>query len=154
METSTGIPAGSNSLGAFRHRDSGGLFYYLGRRSGNKDHCRALAEQTRKTEEAQKACEALRQTQQVVMQEERLRALGQMASGFAHDINNALCPLLCYADMVLSTETSLSRESREYIKHIAKAAENIAQIVTRTRAFYRRRSDTELLFEVNLVMKL
>lgn len=34
----------------------------------------------------------LRQTQLSAMQQERLRALGQMASGIAHDINNALSP--------------------------------------------------------------
>ena len=40
----------------------------------------------------QQAYDDLRQTQQAVMQQERLRALGQMASGIAHDINNAISP--------------------------------------------------------------
>ena len=39
------------------------------------------------------AYDDLRQTQQTVMQQERLRALGQMASGIAHDINNAISPI-------------------------------------------------------------
>src|SRR6185437_10928893 len=34
----------------------------------------------------QRAYEDLRQTQQTVMKQERLRALGQMASGIAHDV--------------------------------------------------------------------
>ncbi len=51
----------------------------------------------------QKAYEELRRTQQVVVQQERLRALGQMASGVAHDINNALSPVLAYSELLLST---------------------------------------------------
>ena len=43
----------------------------------------------------QQAYDDLRQTQQTVMQQERLRALGQMASGIAHDINNAISPVPC-----------------------------------------------------------
>src|SRR5207244_967102 len=44
----------------------------------------------------QKAYEELRQTQHSVVQQERLRALGQMASGIAHDINNALSPIVAF----------------------------------------------------------
>src|SRR5262249_41598177 len=40
----------------------------------------------------QQAYDDLRASQQVVLRQERLRALGQMASGIAHDINNAISP--------------------------------------------------------------
>src|SRR5262249_9229241 len=46
----------------------------------------------------------LRETQQVVMQHERLRALGQMASGIAHDINNALSPASLYVQSLLERD--------------------------------------------------
>ena len=48
----------------------------------------------RGTDGVQQAYEELRRTQQVVVQQERLRALGQMASGVAHDVNNALSPIV------------------------------------------------------------
>jgi len=41
----------------------------------------------------QQAYNDLRQSQHATMQQERLRALGQMASGIAHDINNAMSPV-------------------------------------------------------------
>ena len=39
------------------------------------------------------------------MQQERLRALGQMASGIAHDINNAISPMALYTEALLERET-------------------------------------------------
>ena len=42
------------------------------------------------------------------MQQERLRALGQMASGIAHDINNAISPVALYTESLLETEPDLS----------------------------------------------
>jgi len=36
----------------------------------------------------------------MLVQQERLKALGQMASGISHDIGNALVPLLAYAELL------------------------------------------------------
>ena len=44
------------------------------------------------------------------MQQERLRALGQMASGIAHDINNALSPVALYTESLLERDSGLSSE--------------------------------------------
>ena len=115
-----------------------------------EEKCRDLYSQVRLTEGVQKAYEELRRTQQVVVQQERLRALGQMASGVAHDINNALCPITCYPDMVLGNEFALTESSRRYLQNINKAAQDIASIVERLREFYRRRSDSEQLMEVDI----
>ena len=49
----------------------------------------------------QKALEELHATQQQVIQQERLRALGKMAGGVAHDFNNALIPILGYAELLI-----------------------------------------------------
>ena len=43
------------------------------------------------------------------MQQERLRALGQMASGIAHDINNAISPVALYTESLLERETGPER---------------------------------------------
>jgi CheY-like chemotaxis protein len=85
-----------------------------------------------------------------VVQQERLRALGQMASGVAHDVNNALSPVIAYSELLLSTLPDLPEVSRHYLQTINQAGGDIAQIVARMREFYRRRSDTEELTEVNI----
>ena len=115
-----------------------------------EEQCRNLYDQVRLTEGVQKAYEELRRTQQVVVQQERLRALGQMASGVAHDVNNALSPIVAYSDLLLSTLPDLPETARHYLQTINRSGEDIAHIVARMREFYRRRSDTEQLMKVNL----
>jgi len=103
----------------------------------------------------QQAYDDLRQTQQVVMQEERLRALGQMASGIAHDINNALSPVSLYTESLLETEKDLSARGRSYLETILRAVEDVAETVARMREFYRQREDQVALrpFDANELMR-
>jgi signal transduction histidine kinase/ActR/RegA family two-component response regulator/HAMP domain-containing protein len=108
------------------------------------------AHQARLHTALQRAYDELRQTQSAVMQTERLRALGQMASGIVHDINNALCPIVVYADLLLQTETALSAAALKHLKNIKTAGEDIAHIVARMREFYRKRDKVDLLGPVNL----
>jgi signal transduction histidine kinase/ActR/RegA family two-component response regulator len=91
----------------------------------------------------QQAYDDLRQTQQVIMQEERLRALGQMASGVAHDINNALSPVSLYTTTLLEAEEGLSERARRYLETIRQAVDDVAETVARMREFYRK-SDERL----------
>ncbi len=110
-----------------------------------EEQCRSLFNQAKLRQELQWAYDELRQTQQSVMQQERLRALGQMASGIAHDINNALSPILAFSEMLLRKETGLGENSRRNLENIRTSAEDIAQIVARMSEFYRRREQNDQL---------
>ncbi len=90
-----------------------------------------------RTSELERSNEQLRQAQQVLIQQERLRALGQMASGIAHDINNAVSPISLYTDLLLAHETTLSESAREQLETIRRAIEDVARTVSRMREFYR-----------------
>jgi signal transduction histidine kinase/ActR/RegA family two-component response regulator len=115
-----------------------------------EEQFRNLYDQVRLTEGLQEAYEELRRTQQVVVQQERLRALGQMASGVAHDINNALSPIIAYSELLLTTLPDLPENARKYLQTIHQSGDDIAHIVGRMREFYRRRSDSEPLTQVDL----
>ena len=115
-----------------------------------EEQYRNLYDQVRLTEGVQKAYDELRRTQQVVVQQERLRALGQMASGVAHDVNNALSPVVAYSELLLATQTNLPETARQYLQIIRRSGEDISHIVARMREFYRRRTDTEELTEVDI----
>jgi PAS domain S-box-containing protein len=102
-------------------------------------HVALAARQTQLYDSLQRAYEDLQQSQQSVLQQERLRALGQMASGIAHDINNALSPAAVYAQSLLEQEKSLSEPAREQVVIIQRAIEDVANTVARMREFYRLR---------------
>jgi PAS domain S-box-containing protein len=96
------------------------------------------------------AYDDLRQSQQTVMQQERLRALGQMASGIAHDINNAISPIAIYTEILLEQETNLSKRAREYLETTQRAIGDVAHTVSRMREFYRQHEPELVLAPVDL----
>lgn len=116
----------------------------------SEEQCRNLYNQVRLSEGVQKAYDELRRTQDGVAQKERLAALGQMASGIAHDINNALSPILGYSDLLLTKMPGIPEEAKKYLQIINQASDDIARILARMREFYRRRSDPAGLTEVNI----
>jgi len=99
-------------------------------------HVALAGQQARLYAALQEAYHDLRQTQHTVMQQERLRALGQIASGIAHDINNALSPAALYTQSMLSHETTLSERARDQLGVVQRAIEDVARTVQRMRAFY------------------
>jgi len=115
-----------------------------------EEEIRRVYDQVRLTEGAQKAYDELRRTQQLVVQQERLRALGQMASGVAHDINNALSPISAYAELLTKTLSHMPDSAKRYLQNIQNAAEDVAHIVGRMREFYRQRADEESLESVDI----
>ncbi len=99
-------------------------------------HVALAGHQARLYDALQSAYQDLRQTQQTVMQQERLRALAQIASGIAHDINNALSPAALYAQTMLTHEDALSPRARDHLLVIQRAIEDVARTVQRMRTFY------------------
>ncbi len=110
------------------------------------EHVALASHQARLYGALQQAYDDLRQSQHTVMQQERLRALGQMASGIAHDINNAISPVSLYTESLLEREPNLSERTRAYLTTIQRAIEDVARTVARMREFYRER-DAQLTLE-------
>jgi signal transduction histidine kinase len=89
--------------------------------------------------ELEKALVELKATQQQVIQQERLSALGQMAAGIAHDFNNTLMPILGFADVLLQNEAMLDdkAETRRCLEMLRTSAKDASSVVSRLREFYR-----------------
>ncbi len=94
----------------------------------------------------------LRETQQQVVQQERLSALGQMASGVAHDFNNALAKIIGFNELLLTSPEKLNDPPtvKQYLQMIDTAAQDGANVVRRLREFYRKRRETEVFQPVDL----
>ena len=91
----------------------------------------------------QDAYDELRQNQRAILQQERLMALGQMASGVAHDINNAISQVSLYTESLLERESNLSPQARNQLETIRRAIDDVAHTVARMREFYRQRESQE-----------
>ncbi len=114
------------------------------------EHAALAAHQAQVYSALRQAYDDLRQSQQTVMQQERLRALGQMASGIAHDINNAISPVALYMELLLAKEPNLSARTRDYLETTQRAIEDVAHTVARMREFYRKRETQLVLTPVAL----
>ncbi len=102
--------------------------------------------------ELQVALKDLKNTQQTVIQQERLSALGQMASGIAHDFNNALMPIMGYTDLLMEVPGLLedTEKSRTYLDIIRTGAKDASAVVSRLREFYRSNEHKEIFAPVDL----
>jgi signal transduction histidine kinase len=98
----------------------------------------------------------LKAAQEQLVKQERLRALGMMASGIAHDFNNALTMVLGYGELLSPFfEKDAPEREREQFGHLIAAAEDAAHVVTRLRDFYRPADQDELrvAVDVNLAVQ-
>jgi PAS domain S-box-containing protein len=87
-----------------------------------------------------------------LFQSEKLRAVGEMASGVAHDFNNALAAILGNAQLLLYT--AKDKSIKESLKVIEKVARDSAQTVRRLQNFTRKKVYEELFkVDVNSIIK-
>ena len=114
------------------------------------EHVALAAHQAQLHSSLQQAYDDLRETQQAVMQQERLRVLGQMASGIAHDINNAISPMALSTELLLETESELSPRTRKHLEMIQRGTDDVARTVARIREFSRHRESPLTLSLVHM----
>ena len=94
-------------------------------------------------QQLQKALAELAETQKHALQQEKLRAMGQMASGIAHDFNNTLAPILGVSEVLTNfPEMAEDRQRlRYYLDLLSTAAQDAKAVVKRLREFYRNHPD-------------
>lgn len=114
------------------------------------EHIGVAIHQSQLLNNLQTAYDEMRDAQKSVMQHERLRALGQMASGIAHDINNAILPISIQTQSIIERETNLSAPVINYLTMINRQINDVAATIGRLREFYRERESTADLTPVNL----
>ncbi len=103
-------------------------------------------------QQLEKALEELQTAQQQVIQQERLRALGTMASGIAHDFNNALAAILGFTELLIYRPDTLAdtEKTLRFLQMMNTAAKDAGNVVNRLREFYRQREEGEVFVPVDL----
>jgi len=94
----------------------------------------------------------LRESQDQVVAQERLRAFGEMAGGIVHDFNNALMSVIGYSEMLLNDDEMLRDfdTARSFLKIMNTAGQDASQVISRLRDFYRPREVTDVFARVDL----
>jgi signal transduction histidine kinase len=82
----------------------------------------------------------LRVTQNQLIQTEKMRALGELAGGMAHEFNNSLCGVLGFLELLLLNK-GLDPTSRSYLESARTCALDATETVRRVQDFARRQQD-------------
>jgi PAS domain S-box-containing protein len=107
-------------------------------------------EKVRLYEEACRAYDDLRRTQEQLLQSEKMSAVGQLIAGVAHELNNPLTAILGYAQL-LETEKLESR-AMEYVNKIFKQGQRTHRVVQNLLSFARQRKPERQEFDVIKVL--
>ncbi len=84
-------------------------------------------------------------------QQQKLEAIGTLAGGVAHEINNPINIIMNYAELILGRSTQ-EKEVRKFADEIILESERIANIVSNLLAFSRQ--DTEIRLPVDYIETL
>lgn len=84
--------------------------------------------------------------------QERLRAMGQLASGITHNFNNAITPILGYSELLLDNPQDLDDHETviSYLKIINQGAQDAANAARQLRDFYQKQENDTISHRVNL----
>ncbi|HMK75634.1 MAG TPA: PAS domain S-box protein [Thermodesulfobacteriota bacterium] len=87
-----------------------------------------------------------------LFQAEKLRAVGEMASGVAHEFNNTLAVILGNTQLLL--HTAKDQESKEFLRIIEQVAKDSSQTVRRLQDFTRTPVSQELSrIDINAILR-
>jgi len=81
-------------------------------------------------------------------QSQKMEAIGRLAGGIAHDLNNTLTAMVGYAELAL-TAIAADHEARPDIEEIRRAIERAAAVTRQLLAFSRKQILEPRLFDVN-----
>jgi signal transduction histidine kinase/ActR/RegA family two-component response regulator/uncharacterized protein YigA (DUF484 family) len=129
----------SNEPRGFDEEDLKTLFSFASQMSISIENAQLFADLKQTLQE-------LRQVQDQIVQAEKLRAMGEMASGVAHDFNNVLAVVLGNIQLLLHQLDRLSPEEiREGLKVIERSSKDGAETIRRIQEFTGVRRDKEFI---------
>lgn len=134
------LAQGKNVENAYRIINADGeirYHYSFGRPVYEKGELKSLMGVVIDRTKEEKAFSEKQRLESHLLRSQRLEALGKLAGGVAHDLNNLLTPMLGFSDLLEDT-TQQSEENLVYIQGIRGAAIRARDLVTQLLAYSRR----------------
>jgi C4-dicarboxylate-specific signal transduction histidine kinase len=96
--------------------------------------------------------ERLELTQAQLVQTEKLAAIGELAAGVAHELNNPLTGVVGFTQLLLQDET-LNAQQKEDLENIHKQSQRCRQIIQHLLQFSRRKEPKKELLDLAPLVK-
>jgi two-component system NtrC family sensor kinase len=102
-------------------------------------------------EDTARAYDNLRNTQEQLLQSEKMSALGQLISGVAHELNNPLTAILGYAQL-LETEP-IGERALDYVRKLYRQTQRTHRVVQNLLSFSRQRKPLQSKVDLRRVLE-
>lgn len=102
------------------------------------------------TQELQSTIATLQNTRAQLMQSEKLSALGEFIAGVTHELNNPLCTIVGYSELL--KEQNAGAKINQELDMIANAADRCHKIVQNLLSFARQRAPERKSVDINAIL--
>lgn len=109
-----------------------------------------FAKITRDISERKQTEQQLRQTQEELLQSQKLQALGELAGGIAHDFNNLLTVIRGSADFLLRKPDLPADKQKRYLHVMLETADRATSLTSQLLAFARRQPLEPEVFDLSV----
>ncbi len=114
-------------------------------------HARDVTEAKLAREAVNRAEAALKESHEKLRASQKLEAIGRLAGGVAHDINNLLTVVLSCADLLERSSPPRS-SARDYIAEITRASERGAALTRQLLTFSRKQPTQSRVIDINTIV--
>lgn len=92
------------------------------------------------------------ETEELLRQSQKMEAIGQLAGGIAHDLNNVLSAIMGAAEILILPQNGLNENNIRYVEMITKSAIRASDLIKKLLAFSRKGNIITSELNINYIL--